>query len=158
MSPIIRTIATAASALALAGFVGVTFLPRTADARANVRAHARTNVGPSVNHNRKHAGMYPGKDGAGTYHPPKPHPNPPHPPHPHPYPYYPDHYHYPWGAVAAGTVIGAAAASVGQYVEVLPSNCISEVVRGISYWNCGGMWYQPRYSGSSIVYVVVPAP
>jgi hypothetical protein len=32
------------------------------------------------------------------------------------------------------------------------------VVGGITYEECGGVWYAPRYSGNDVVYVVVDSP
>jgi hypothetical protein len=32
------------------------------------------------------------------------------------------------------------------------------VVNGISYQQCGSVWYQPRYAGTSVEYVVVAQP
>jgi hypothetical protein len=34
----------------------------------------------------------------------------------------------------------------------------SVVVDGITYYSCGGDWYQSTYSGGSVTYVVVNAP
>ena len=37
----------------------------------------------------------------------------------------------------------------------LPYGCNTTVVRGgVSYYHCGGIWYQPGYQGTTIVYVV----
>jgi hypothetical protein len=89
---------------------------------------------------------------------PPPHPRPP-PPPPHPYP---DHWHYSWdtgAAIAAGVAVGAAAAyAAGSVVYALPVGCVEEVVGGVSYWNCSGVWYRPSFVGTDIAYVVVPAP
>jgi len=32
------------------------------------------------------------------------------------------------------------------------------VVNGMSYYQCGSTWYQPRYAGSQVTYVVVNPP
>lgn len=70
------------------------------------------------------------------------------------------------GAVT-GAVVGAAAASSNQttvvvnpgtVVTVLPSGCGASVVGGITYQRCGSVWYQPRYVGSSVQYLVVNPP
>jgi uncharacterized membrane protein YidH (DUF202 family) len=56
------------------------------------------------------------------------------------------------GAVVATTLV------VGAIVASLPPNCSTIMVNGISYHNCGGTYYQPRYSGSSVTYIVVVKP
>ena len=70
---------------------------------------------------------------------------------------------YGWGhPVAAGAAFGAAAAvtsaAIGSVVYSLPPSCTVTVVNGISYQNCGGVWYEPQFSGTSVEYIVVSAP
>ena len=37
----------------------------------------------------------------------------------------------------------------------LPYGCATTRVRaGVTYYYCGGIWYQPTYSGTTVVYVV----
>jgi len=37
----------------------------------------------------------------------------------------------------------------------LPYGCTTTRVRGgVSYYYCGGIWYQPSYQGTTVVYVV----
>lgn len=37
----------------------------------------------------------------------------------------------------------------------LPYGCATTRVRGgVTYYYCGGVWYQPTYQGSTVVYVV----
>jgi hypothetical protein len=58
-------------------------------------------------------------------------------------------------------VVGTAAvtaAAVGTWVNTLPPACSSVTVGNAVYQQCGSTWYQPRYVGSSVNYVVVPAP
>jgi hypothetical protein len=40
----------------------------------------------------------------------------------------------------------------------LPPACAPSPYGGVTYYSCGGAWYQPRYSGSSVEYVVVNQP
>ncbi|HEX7853753.1 MAG TPA: hypothetical protein VF503_08675 [Sphingobium sp.] len=70
------------------------------------------------------------------------------------------------GAVT-GAVVGAAAASShsttvvvspGSVVTTLPSGCGAVAVNGMTYQRCGSVWYEPRYVGSSVQYVVVNQP
>ena len=44
---------------------------------------------------------------------------------------------------------------VGMSLYSLPYGCHNTVVRGgVSYYYCGGVWYQPVYQGTTVVYVV----
>src|SRR5437763_1048601 len=68
---------------------------------------------------------------------------------------------YGWGGAAAGVAVGAAvgyAASAGTVVYTLPAGCTTSYVNGITYSNCGGVWYEPSFAGSSVSYTVVNAP
>ncbi|MFI5183680.1 MAG: DUF6515 family protein [Vicinamibacteria bacterium] len=56
------------------------------------------------------------------------------------------------GAVVAGAIV------VGAIVATLPPSCTTIMANGFAYQNCGGVYYQPRYSGSSVTYVVVNHP
>jgi len=68
-------------------------------------------------------------------------------------------WHHP---VAAGAAFGVAAAvtsaAIGSVVYTLPPSCTTTVVNGVSYSNCGGVWYEPQFSGTSVEYIVVTAP
>ena len=72
------------------------------------------------------------------------------------------HDHCCYHPVATAAVVTAAAvttaAVVGSIVYTLPPACSVAVVNGITYQNCGGTWYQPRYAGTTVQYVVVTAP
>jgi hypothetical protein len=64
--------------------------------------------------------------------------------------------------VAVGAVVGATAAAVGYgygsaYYD-LPVGCSPYGYSGYSYYSCGGAYYEPRYEGSTVVYVSVPDP
>lgn len=63
------------------------------------------------------------------------------------------HHHY-------GRWVGAAvgAMAVGSIVYSLPSTCVRVNRAGVVYKRCGDTWYEPRYQGSNVVYVVVNAP
>ena len=64
-----------------------------------------------------------------------------------------DRYHY--HPVATGV---AVAAVVGSVVYSLPSGCGYQNINGVRYYQCGGDWYEQRYAGSQLTYVVVPPP
>lgn len=60
-------------------------------------------------------------------------------------------------AVVTGAAV-ATAAAVGTVVRTLPPHCTSVVVNGVAYQQCGSAYYQPRYAGSQVTYVVVNPP
>jgi len=59
-------------------------------------------------------------------------------------------------AVAATAAVTALA--VGTVVRSLPPSCQTVVAGGVAYRQCGGTWYQPRYAGPEVTYVVVNPP
>ena len=72
--------------------------------------------------------------------------------------YYPAPYH---PVATAAAVTGAAvvtAAAIGSVVHSIPPNCVTKVVNGVTYSQCGSTWYQPQYVGSSVQYTIVTAP
>jgi hypothetical protein len=68
------------------------------------------------------------------------------------------HYHPVARGVAVGTAAAVTAAAIGSVVYSLPSGCGYRMVHGVRYYECGGVWYEQRYAGSQLTYVVVPAP
>jgi hypothetical protein len=61
----------------------------------------------------------------------------------------------------AAAVVGTAAvtaAVVGSVVHSLPPQCSTVVVGNATYQQCGSTWYQPRYAGTQVNYVVVNPP
>jgi hypothetical protein len=60
-------------------------------------------------------------------------------------------------AVVTGAAV-ATAVAVGTVVRSLPPSCTSVMVGNVAYQQCGHTWYQPRYSGSQVTYVVVNPP
>ena len=63
-------------------------------------------------------------------------------------------------ARAAAWTAGAAvtAAAIGSIAYTLPPSCTTVVVNGMSYQQCGSTWYEPRFAGTSVSYVVVSPP
>jgi hypothetical protein len=61
--------------------------------------------------------------------------------------------------VAAGMAIGAmavtTAAVMGSYYYALPTGCMAVVINGITYDQCGSVYYQKTWQGNDVVYVVV---
>ena len=61
--------------------------------------------------------------------------------------------------VAIGAAVVVTAAVVGSIVYSLPpSGCTTVIRNGIHYSQCGTVWYEPRYSGNSVTYVVINNP
>ena len=52
----------------------------------------------------------------------------------------------------------ASAVPIGTVVQALPAGCKSVVVGGVSYSDCGGVFYKAAFQGNNLVYVVVPSP
>ena len=45
--------------------------------------------------------------------------------------------------------------AVGMSMYSLPYGCATTVMRaGVNYYYCGGIYYQPMYQGTTVVYVV----
>lgn len=62
-------------------------------------------------------------------------------------------------AAAVGVAAGVTAAAIGSMAYSLPSGCATYYYPyGSPYYNCGGVYYAPQYSGSQITYVVVDKP
>ena len=70
--------------------------------------------------------------------------------------------YYPPHPVARAAVVGTAAVAtavaVGTVVHTLPPACTRTAVGSAVYEQCGSTWYQPRYAGSDVTYVVVAPP
>ena len=84
--------------------------------------------------------------------PPPPRPMPPPPPPP------PDNWYHPWAAAAVVGATAATAIAIGSQVTSVPADCVSVVANNVAYQHCGPTWYQPRYVGGNVQFVVVPAP
>jgi hypothetical protein len=64
--------------------------------------------------------------------------------------------------IAAGVAVGAAAAvtsaAIGSTVYSVPSDCVSTIVNGVTYMQCGSTWYEPQFYGGDAIYTVVSPP
>jgi hypothetical protein len=60
--------------------------------------------------------------------------------------------------VVAGTTAAITSAAMGSTVTALPSSCVTVFSGDLTYFQCDSVWYQPRYAGSGVTYVVVAAP
>lgn len=64
-----------------------------------------------------------------------------------------------WHPIATGVAVGMTAAVIGSIVNSVPSTgCVTTIVNGISYYQCGSTWYQPTYAGTTVQYIVVNPP
>ena len=61
-------------------------------------------------------------------------------------------------AAAVTATAMVTAAIIGSVVNTVPSGCMTTVINGIAYQQCGSTWYQPQYAGTSVTYVVVGHP
>ena len=57
-------------------------------------------------------------------------------------------------AAAAAAHAAASALPIGTMVSNLPPGCASTVIGGVSYFNCGGVFYRAGFQGNNIVYIV----
>jgi hypothetical protein len=69
-----------------------------------------------------------------------------------------DHYRPVGGALAVGAIAGATAAAIGSTMYALPPGCSPYPYGGYSYYHCGGVYYETRYEGDTVVYVTVAEP
>lgn len=69
-----------------------------------------------------------------------------------------DHYHPVARAAAVTAAAVTTAAVVGSYYRTLPANCVTIYRGAVVYYQCGTVWYQPSYYGTTVQYVVVTAP
>lgn len=66
---------------------------------------------------------------------------------------------HPFATAAAVTAgVAVTSAVIGSIVNSVPPSCVTTVVNGIAYQQCGSTWYQPQYAGTTVQYVVVNAP
>ncbi|RRD26530.1 hypothetical protein ECB98_07525 [Brucellaceae bacterium VT-16-1752] len=53
---------------------------------------------------------------------------------------------------------GQIIAAIGSVIANVPPDCTNVVINGISYKDCNGNWFEPKYNGHSVVYVAVAPP
>lgn len=68
------------------------------------------------------------------------------------------HDHPVAAAAAVTTAAAVTAAAIGSIVYSVPPSCVTTVVNGVAYQQCGSTWYEPRYAGTTVQYVVVNPP
>jgi hypothetical protein len=69
-----------------------------------------------------------------------------------------DHRHPIGTAVAVGATVAVTSAIIGSTVYALPPACVPVVIGNVMYQQCGGVWYQPQYVGTSVQYIVINPP
>lgn len=66
---------------------------------------------------------------------------------------------HPFATAAAVTAgVAVTSAVIGSIVDSLQPNCVTTVINGVAYQQCGSTWYQPQYYGTSVQYIVVNPP
>jgi hypothetical protein len=55
-------------------------------------------------------------------------------------------------------VVQPPAVPIGTIVQVLPAGCTSVVANGVTYSNCGSVYYQTAFQSNNVVYIVVDRP
>lgn len=73
------------------------------------------------------------------------------------------HDHDVWDAVGTAAAVTATvavtSAVIGSVTRTLPSSsCMARPYGSLTYYACGDVWYQPRYYGSNVEYIVVERP
>lgn len=66
---------------------------------------------------------------------------------------------HPFATAAAVTAgVAVTRAVIGSIVYSLPPSCVTTVINGVAYQQCGNDWYEPRYAGTTVQYVVIESP
>jgi len=70
-----------------------------------------------------------------------------------------DRDNHPIATVAAvATTVAVTSAIVGSMTPTLPPACYPVQIGAVLYQQCGSVWYQPQYYGTSVQYVVINPP
>ncbi|WP_411851157.1 hypothetical protein ACLB90_00690 [Stenotrophomonas sp. LGBM10] len=77
--------------------------------------------------------------------------------------YHDDHWNHwddhPFATAAAVTAgVAVTSAVIGSIVSSVPPSCVTTVIDGMAYQQCGSTWYAPRYAGTTVQYVVINPP
>ena len=77
--------------------------------------------------------------------------------------YHDDHWNHwddhPFATAAAVTAgVAVTSAVIGSIVNSVPPSCVTTVINGMAYQQCGNVWYEPRYAGTTVQYVVINPP
>ncbi|MBW8373222.1 MAG: hypothetical protein K0M59_04330 [Stenotrophomonas sp.] len=54
--------------------------------------------------------------------------------------------------------VAVTSAVIGSIVNSVPPSCVTTVINGMAYQQCGNVWYEPRYAGTTVQYVVINPP
>jgi hypothetical protein len=63
-----------------------------------------------------------------------------------------------WSRPRSPRLQPVTAIATGELAFALPSSCVLAGRFGATYYNCNGVWYEPRFARTSITYVVVNPP
>jgi hypothetical protein len=79
--------------------------------------------------------------------------------HHHDHDHWDDWDDHPFATAAAVTAgVAVTSAVIGSIVNSVPPSCVQVITYGTTYVQCGSTWYLPRYSGTTVQYVVVAPP
>ncbi len=67
-------------------------------------------------------------------------------------------YHPIATAAAVTATVAVTSAVIGSMIYTLPPACVAVNRGGVIYQQCGNVWYQPQYVGSTVQYVVIAQP
>jgi hypothetical protein len=70
------------------------------------------------------------------------------------------YYYHDSIGVGGAVAVGVTRMAVGSIITAaaLPASCSAVFINGMTYQQCGNTWYQPRYAGSQVNYIVINPP
>ena len=70
-----------------------------------------------------------------------------------------DYHWHPAADTAVWTMAaGLTTVPVGSLVYTLAPTCMPAHVNTVTYYQCGSVWFQPQFAGTTVTYVAVDAP
>jgi len=69
-----------------------------------------------------------------------------------------DHWHPAAGAAVWARAAGFTTVPIGSIAYTLAPTCTPTHVNTITYFQCGSVWFQPQFAGTTVTYVAVDDP
>lgn len=69
-----------------------------------------------------------------------------------------DHWHPAAGNAVWTRAAGFATVPIGSIVYTLAPSCTPTHVNTITYYQCGSLWFQPQFAGTTVTYVAIDDP
>jgi len=69
-----------------------------------------------------------------------------------------DHWHPAAGAAMWTRAAGLTTTPVGSIAYTLAPTCTPAHVNTVTYYQCGSVWFQPQFAGTTVTYVAVDDP